>query len=196
MFHHGCSSVMGTAAAAEEPSGRPLPVPVGGAAGAAAEAEAAAEKSSGRPLPIGGGFGTADDEDAALGVLNAGGRTGASTKKDTGPAVDEDAALGVLKAGGRTGASVKKDTGGAFGAAAAADLETSRILLRWAAREPASGRPPPLGTAAASTNRREGLHTDGGSPGGFGAGILTKPSCGSASKKKAQALEPEWLRKR
>ena len=165
-FHHGCARSMGKAA--EEPSGRPLPVPVGGAAGAAAEAEAAAEKSSGRPLPIGGGFGTADDEDAALGVLKAGGRTGAC-----------------------------EDAGGAFGAAAAAEgLGTSRILLRGAAREPASGRPPPLGTAAASTKRKEGLH-GGGSPGGFGgAGMLTKPSCGSASKKKAQGLEPEWLRKR
>ena len=119
-------------------------------AGAAAEAEAAAEKLSGRPLPVGGGFGTADDEDAAPGVLNAGGRNDA-----------------------------REDAGGAFGAAAAADLETSRILLPdlagCAGREPASGRPPPLDAAAASVNRREGLQPSfggGGSPGVFGGGML------------------------
>ena len=156
-FHHGCSRSMGKAA--EEPSGRPLPVPVGGAAGAAAEAEAAAEKPSGRPLPVGGGFGTADDEDAAPGVLKAGGRKGA-----------------------------REDAGGAFGAAAAADLETSRILLPdlagCAGREPASGRPPSLDAsnhaAAPDGGGREGFHGGGASPGAvFGGGML------STSKEKA-----------
>ena len=107
---------------------------------------------------------------------------------------DEDAALGVLKAGGRTGAC--EDAGGAFGAAAAADLETIRILLPdlagCAGREPASGRPPPLDAAAAAVGcGRESLHGGGASPCvAFGGGML------STSKENALRIEPEWLQKR
>ena len=154
-------------------------------AGAAAEAEAAAEKLSGRPLPVGGGFGTADDEDAALGVLKAGGRNGAQA--DAGGAFGTAVSVLEVRLEDRLGA---------------ADLATSRILLPdlagCARRVPASGRPPPLDAAAASVNRREGFQ-GGGSPGVFGGGMLlstTKLSGGTSSKKKAQRLEPEWLRKR